>query len=147
MILPALLAMALGAASPCTVCRCAEQSSPEAEFRSADAVFTATVVSVRTTTRLTRHGPLRRRVYRLRADAAWKGVASPEITVTSGMGGGDCGIELRRGVRHLVYAYRDERGRLAAGLCSRTAPVEAAKEDLRALGDPERRWPRPNVRS
>ena len=147
MILPALVAAALSLAEPCGTCSCVGPGTPQSAVESATAVFTGTVVSVRETTQSTEHERWPVRVVRFRVDGAWKGVNAPEVTVLTGMGGGDCGLDFDRGLRYLVYAYGGAGRKLSTGLCTRTAPAARAGEDLRALGDPERRWPRRNVRS
>lgn len=147
MILPALFAAALSFAEPCGTCSCVGPGTPQSALESATAAFTGTVVSVRESTERTEHGRWPVRVVRFRVDGAWKGVNAPEVTVLTGMGGGDCGLDFDRGVRYLVYAYGGAGRKLSTGLCTRTAPAARAGEDLRALGDPERQWPKPPVRS
>jgi hypothetical protein len=50
----------------------------------------------------------------------------------TGAGGGDCGYDFRRGERYLVFTH-EQRGALWTGICSRTKPLSAAKEDLAYL--------------
>lgn len=55
------------------------------------------------------------------------------VTVHSGTSGADCGYWFRRGVRYVVYAYGDEKGKLYTNICTRTRRVEDAAEDLAFL--------------
>jgi hypothetical protein len=78
-----------------------------------------------------------RRLVRFDVREAFKGVQPGEIEVVTGAGGGDCGYDFREGRTYLVYAHRNPAtGQLGAGICSRTAPVEQAGEDLEYLRGP-----------
>ena len=54
------------------------------------------------------------------------------------MGGGDCGYDFKVGSRYVVYAFDySKTGRLSTSICTRTKPLDEAKEDLdflRSLG-------------
>ena len=52
-----------------------------------------------------------------------------DVEILTGMGGGDCGYGFEKGKKYLVYAS-EHRGRLYAGICSRTRPLIEATEDL-----------------
>ena len=71
---------------------------------------------------------------------SFKGVNGKTVEVTTGQGGGDCGIRFERGVEYLVYAhYWDKTDRLYTGICTRTAKLKDAGEDvdyLRRRDDP-----------
>ncbi len=58
------------------------------------------------------------------------------ISIVTGTGGGDCGIGFAQGQEYLVYAWRESDGTLSTGICSRTAPVSNASEDLAYLRNP-----------
>lgn len=68
--------------------------------------------------------------------------AGSEVTVYTGMGGGDCGYPFVPGVSYLVYAgQQNGDGRLHAGICSATAPavrVGGVLPELRAWRDHRR---------
>ena len=64
----------------------------------------------------------------------WKGLDYKTITVTTARSGASCGYSFEKGKEYLVYAYGKEND-LNAGLCSRTAPVENAQQDLKDLGE------------
>lgn len=74
----------------------------------------------------------------------WKGPIAAHITIWTGSGGGDCGYEFQEGVEYVVYVHSLDEGYV--GICSETAPVELAKDDLFELGsgvtpDPEHHPP------
>jgi hypothetical protein len=52
-----------------------------------------------------------------------------DVEIVTGMGGGDCGYNFEKGKKYLVYAS-EHRGRLYAGICSRTRLLSEAAEDL-----------------
>lgn len=122
-------------APPCeagAVCRCRPDALEEA-MRSADGVFTATVVSVSEG-----EGRLGQRV-RLRAHAAWKGVDSAEAVVVSS--GTSCDHHFAPGERYLVVGSRLSDGAFHTNYCMGTRRIERGKEMLQALGTPVRTWP------
>jgi hypothetical protein len=135
---------ALTVAGPCKtgVCSCAGPRDSPSALASADAVFTARVLSVRDTAvgRETERGPWQMRRVTLRVDRVWKGVESRTVVVITGMGGGDCGFPFQRGKSYLVYAHGAGDGSLGAGICGRTAELAYADADLRQLGEPTRHW-------
>ena len=126
------------------VCSCAGSHDVPSALASADAVFTARVLSVRDTLvgGGTEHGPWEMLRVTLRVDRAWKGVESRTVEVITGTGGGDCGFPFRRGKSYLVYTHRMGAGSLSAGICGRTAELARASADIRALGPATARWQR-----
>jgi hypothetical protein len=81
---------------------------------------------------------------RLRVEESFSGAgaARGEVTVYTGMGGGDCGYPFVPGLSYLVYAEQGSGdGRLHTGVCSATTPVVRAGgllRELRAWRDHER---------
>ncbi len=74
--------------------------------------------------------PLERHV-RFAVTERFVGAIENVVEVTTGMGGGDCGIDFERGRGYLVYAYRNQTTReLYTGICTRTADLEDAVSDL-----------------
>jgi hypothetical protein len=53
---------------------------------------------------------------RIAVEETLKGTLGQEVQVETGSGGGDCGTPLPVGDRFLIFAYRDEQGRLWTGL-------------------------------
>jgi len=105
-----------------------------------DAVFLGRVVDVEGADMVRGSGGGYRRtdrMFRFEVLAAWKGVTAADLIVQTGSGGGDCGYEFSPNGVYIVYGNRVAgSGRIAAWLCSRTAPVERAEEDRVALGPP-----------
>jgi hypothetical protein len=54
-----------------------------------------------------------------------------EIVVETGLGGGDCGYDFRRGFDWIGYASKKPGGGLSASICTPTRLVENAAEDLK----------------
>ncbi len=63
----------------------------------------------------------------------WKGNRSAVGEIYTGANVAVCGYDFQVGETYVIYAYKGEAGRLVAGLCERTAPVDAAVEDLKYL--------------
>jgi hypothetical protein len=68
---------------------------------------------------------------KFRVETFWKGVKSSEVVVSSSQGIVPCGGKFRVGEKWLVYAYGKY---LQADICTRTALLANAAEDLKALG-------------
>lgn len=67
---------------------------------------------------------------------SWKGVEKTLVEVNTGRGDGDCGYLFTVGEEYLVYAnhaYGIPDNYWVAGICSRTAELSNAKEDLNYL--------------
>ncbi|HXN49392.1 MAG TPA: carboxypeptidase regulatory-like domain-containing protein [Bryobacteraceae bacterium] len=56
-----------------------------------------------------------------------------EVEVVTGVWDGDCGFRFDRGQSYVVYAGESEDGQLATGICSRTAELDRAQDDLAYL--------------
>lgn len=69
----------------------------------------------------------------------FKGEAQGEVTVHTSRGLGTCGYAFEVARTYLVYAgRRSDNGALTTSICSRTAPVDRAAEDLAYLRGPYR---------
>jgi hypothetical protein len=64
----------------------------------------------------------------------WKGSLNSTLVVTTARDSASCGYSFDLGGEYLVYAY-DAEGELNTNLCSRTAPLQSAGEDLNVLGE------------
>jgi 5-hydroxyisourate hydrolase-like protein (transthyretin family) len=106
----------------------------------ADAVFVARVVAIAEAPPDPKEQtPWRNRRVQVRVTEAFRGVASREVDVFTGTGGGDCGYNFGVGGDYLIYAYRHpQNGRLSTGICSRTRSLSAAGDDLKYLRGPAR---------
>ncbi len=64
----------------------------------------------------------------------WKGPPNGRLTIEAAADDGMCGFRFAQGQEYVVYAFSDGSG-LSTNSCSRTRPLDAAGEDLLALGD------------
>ena len=144
---PVLLSLALimgvlwtlGNPAPVQACKCAQVGSPSEELEKFSAVFSGRVVSIQ-------HSydpdgvsvsPEDRTTVGIEVSAVWKGIVHEEMYITTPPTGGSCGFDFIEGEEYIVYAddspYAD--GGYTAGICSRTALIGQAQEDLDVLGE------------
>ena len=122
----------LGYAPAANACSCMKLT-PSEGLTSSHAVFTGEVTELGKNT-ATPFGGVE---VTLRVKQMWKGEPSREIKVRTAGSSAACGYPFAEGVTYLVYAVRDEADPLRVSLCSRTAPIDRAKEDLDFLGKPQ----------
>ena len=122
-------------------CSCGGGGSPCQNFGRASAVFVGTAIAVKTAPRpaeRNREEYWAPRTFLFSVEQTFLGVQARELEVSTGLGGGDCGYDFKLGTRYVVYASQSDQGkRLITTICSRTNPLESAKEDLdffRSLG-------------
>lgn len=133
----AFVLAALSAPKPSSACSCLPPGPPADALRDSAAVFAGEAVSVdarRAPGEADDTSPMSYDV-RFRVSEAWKGIDGETVTVTTAGSSAACGIAFEEGADYLVYAYRPEGGELMTGLCSRTAPLATAGDDLQALGE------------
>lgn len=126
---PVLLTIWVCGAQPVHACSCTPRSTtcgPPGEYWRASDVFTARVVSIGRG-----NHPTERRVdvlitKRWRGTVGGAGSRVDVFTRSSRL----CGYPFKTGREYLIYGSRTEDGRLATSTCSRTAPLEAAIEDV-----------------
>lgn len=126
--------------APVSACSCVGWAKPEEEFIDADAVFIGKVLSVTISTIQDPSG--------FHADGywpyeitfevhkSWRGITTNRATLVTGHGEGDCGYPFVEGNDYLVYAYdlHPSSGTgLATNICTRTAEISNAAEDLSYL--------------
>jgi hypothetical protein len=117
---------------------CGPKSPPLEDLRAADAVFEGRVISnARVEVRVAENVSLPERRVRFDVTRAWKGGVADVVELRTGISSGMCGKRFDVQTIYLVYAYRRHDGNLHTGLCTRTARITDAGEDLIALG-PER---------
>jgi hypothetical protein len=133
--LPLLLSAALSAA-PCAPaearCSCVPPGPPREALAQAGAVFAGRVVSVGE-----QRGGNPEQPYlevRFVPGRRWKGAAADTVTVLTPPNSAVCGYAFETGREYLVYAEGGDA--LRVFLCSRTAALADAGEDLAALGAP-----------
>ena len=125
----------LAAVPAAFACSCAPPPPPGEARDQADAVLAGTVLEITTETQPGL--PVGRRTVRLQIEKIWKGQDCGELTLTTGLGDADCGYGFEVGKSYLIYAFQ-ENGGLATNICTRTAKVDQAAEDLAVLGAPAR---------
>lgn len=119
-------------------CSCMTGIPPCQTYWEASAVFVGRRVGERTVTVEEGEGANKykreQRVFRFAVERAFRGVTADFVEVQTGLGSGDCGIFFNHVDRYLVYAYDGAKGgRLWTNMCTRTAPVAAAAEDLQYI--------------
>lgn len=127
-----VVAMVAIPAEPARACSCIGPGTPCQSAGQSDAVFTGRVTGI------TERGPKGkswpRRVVNIEVTEALSGVSVGQmVTVLTGFGGGDCGFAFRPGGSYVVYAYLNREKELETGICTRTAEVSRATEDLEYL--------------
>ena len=150
-----LIVVTLALPTPVSACSCAEPGPPSQEFRKSSAVFTGTVLRVvdeyvpvfssldRVLTAVGRQPYFWSQAgkyvgYRIyfRVYHSWKGVEKTAVMVDTGYGIGDCGYSFAVHNDYLVYAaypYGIPDDYWITSICSRTAEISAATNDLRYL--------------
>ena len=122
-----------------SACSCVMPPPPEDALNEADAVFSGEVVEVDENRKLL--GGSYGKTVHFKVDETWKGIDEPEIAITTGLGGGDCGISFEKGQKYLVYASASNMyvpGTLSTTICHRTTELANAAADLNALGEGEK---------
>ena len=119
-------------------CSCVVPGSPSEEIDKFDAVFAGRVVSIDHSfdpNRPPSHGD--HTTIGFRVSAVWKGAVTEDMDVTTPPTGGSCGFAFEEGQEYIVYAYDSayaDEG-YSVNICSRTALLAHAQEDLDAFGD------------
>ncbi|RIW34649.1 hypothetical protein D3H55_09035 [Bacillus salacetis] len=123
--------------NPANACSCIEPLSVEDELARSEAVFSGKAVKVTDKEAGFRKSGLKRIIFEVHE--TWKGASDSQILITTGSGGGDCGIEFREGEDYLVYARQSDMyggsGDLVTIMCDRTAKLTEAVEDMELLGE------------
>ncbi|MFJ7934746.1 hypothetical protein [Sporosarcina sp. NPDC096371] len=119
---------------PAAACSCAAIPSPEEGFSNAQVVFSGEVIKVKDNNGfLGNYG----KTVLFAVNETWKGTNETEIEITTGYGGGDCGVAFIVGQSYLVYANLSDmykRKSLSTTICSPTKALGDASEDLTILG-------------
>jgi hypothetical protein len=64
----------------------------------------------------------------------WEGNLPKEVTITTGLGNGDCGYPFEVGESYLIYANGSDENKLSTGICHRTKNLLEKPQDLKILG-------------
>jgi hypothetical protein len=121
--------------SSASACSCAQPPSVNSELSRSDVVFSGKVISVREKRSL--NGYLTKQAI-FEVSQTWKGVEQSQIMITTGQGGGDCGINFIEGEDYLVYSRESDmygKKLLTSIICDRTVELAVANEDLAVLGE------------
>ena len=120
-------------------CSCVVPGSPSEEIDKFDAVFAGRVVSFQHSFdpqgSSFSHGD--QTTIGFQVSAVWKGTVTEDMHVTTPPTGGSCGFAFEEGEEYIVYAYdgaNADEG-YSVNICSRTALLAQAQEDLDAFGD------------
>lgn len=119
-------------------CSCIGSGAPCQAYWNTEAVFTGQVTEIAdvpaksATVDMSRlRDSFPKRTIRFAVSEAFRGISGDSVEVMTGRGGGDCGYNFEKGQNYLVYAYKNlETGELGTGICSRTALLSRATEDL-----------------
>ena len=133
-----ILMLAHSVANTAYGCQCARGTLCEAYDKSS-VVFAGTVVEITSGTQQVGGETAPAYIVRLLVNQPFKGTLDAEISVITGVSGGDCGYPFEHGRKYLVYGYKDPKtGLIYTGICSRTNIFDEATEDLDYLqGLPE----------
>lgn len=112
-------------------CSCIQPEPPAVAAEKSAAVFAGRVTDIEPPAVMT--STLDENKITFDVSTAWKGVDANPVYIYSSGSSASCGYEFEAGKEYLVYAY-DNEGRLSTGLCTRTALLADAAEDLVALG-------------
>ncbi|MCJ7840016.1 hypothetical protein MUB24_03640 [Lederbergia sp. NSJ-179] len=121
--------------APVQACSCAELPGVEEEFDRSKAVFSGKVLEVREKTDSS--GYMYKSIL-FQVIKTWKGIKESQVIITTGIGGGDCGIDFKEGQEYLVYADETdtyEAKTLSTVICDRTNKIHSSQEDLEILGE------------
>jgi hypothetical protein len=130
----AVLLLALAAlfyAPEARACSCM-RLTPSEGFTSSSAVFTGEVTKIEKN----KSTPFRGLEVTLKVKKLWKGEPEETVKVHTAGSSAACGYPFQLGKTYLVYAVSDEADPMRVSLCSRTALLDEAKEDLNYLGKP-----------
>ena len=127
-----------GASGQVYACKCAQPGTPTEELEKFSAVFAGSVVSVQHSYDLNAGlvTPEDRSTVGFEVSAVWKGAVHEDMYITTPPIGGSCGFTFVEGEEYIVYAYDSsyDDGGYTVGICSRTALLAQAQDDLDALG-------------
>ena len=123
-------------ASVAEPCDCVPKRPVTVEFATADAVFVGTLH-----TRVMYDGkmlPEKMGIEQLvfEVEAGFKNVKSAAVVMFN-RSNSTCALTFESGVTYLIYAFKTTKGELHTHVCSRTAQIDSAMDDIEALGEPE----------
>ncbi len=137
---PVVLAAALLRAGASSACSCIPTPTVEQEVAMSEAVASGRVVAARLVPGKLDGEKVEDLVATVKVERVWKGNVPETIEVTTAFTCCLCGYGLQVGEKHLLYLYTFQ-GAFHVTSCGRSAKLDAAAEDLSALGAPLRTYP------
>lgn len=116
-----------------SACSCIPPGPPEEELNESDAVFAGSVTTIEDRSSGGIVSSSRPLYVTFDVTETWKGPSNTMLTVITAASSASCGYPFQEGQKYLVYAY-SRNDDLHVSLCSRTAPLSEAQQDLNALG-------------
>ena len=120
-------------------CKCLQPGTPSEELEKFSAVFAGKVVSIQHSydPKAAFASPGDHTTVGFEVGTVWKGNVHEEMYITTPPTGGTCGFAFVEGEEYIVYAHDSAyaEGGYTVGICSRTALLGQAQEDIDALGD------------
>ena len=116
-----------------SACSCARRPAPCEAYNSAPAIFVGVVTSI---------DPVQENSHEFRyahlsVEQSFKGISQPTVKMLQGYGDGDCSFVFEKGVRYLLYAaYSEDTNSFHTNICTRSAALAYAGEDLAYLRGP-----------
>ena len=123
-----LLVLFVGSSLVARACTCAPRGPACQSFWTTDSVFVGTVLTIEPITVPMHIGSstlIQQLVVRFHVIKAYSGNPGSDVTVQTGLGGGDCGYHFDPGHAYLVYGHKSN-GTLYTSICSGTQPIEQA---------------------
>lgn len=122
-----LLVVSFLSLAPSTfACSCLPPGSPSEELASHDAVFSGKVLDIKEKGEEIE--------VTVEVIEAWKGINSKETTIYTPSNSAACGVNFETNIEYIIYANNDN-GEFHTNLCSRTAELAYAQEDVAELGE------------
>ena len=129
----------LGNPGQAHACKCAQPGTPSEELEESSAVFAGRVVSVRHSFDPDAASVSRedRTTVGFEVSTVWKGTVHEDMYITTPPTGGSCGFTFVEGEEYIVYAYDSAYcdDSYTVGICSRTALLGQAQDDIDAFGE------------
>ena len=129
----------LGNTEEAYACKCVVPGSPSEELEKFDVVFAGRVLSVRHSfdPNALSYSPGDITTVGFSVSTVWKGTVEENVTLTTPPTGGSCGFAFAEGEEYVVYAYKtaEDAPALSVSICSRTALLQEAQDDIDALGE------------
>lgn len=119
-------------------CSCVKPGSAKEEMERSSAVFAGKVIEITDENKnkqvMSSADPL---AVLIEVEEAWKGINKTQVVVYTERSSASCGYGFELNQEYIVYADESD-GKLKVSLCSRTAPLSEAEEDIHELGKGEK---------